>query len=144
MTNQEENEKPEPLSPVEDAAQWFKFADNDFTTATLAVEEDEPPISTICYLCQQAAEKYLKGYLISQGWTLKKLHDLSALLAECMLYDEDFETLKEAVITLNPYSVEARYPGDRFIHFFSEDAPTAVAKAKQIIEFVKAKLKARD
>jgi HEPN domain-containing protein len=59
-----------------------------------------------------------------------------------MLYDEDFEVLKEAVITLNPYSVEARYPGDRFVHFFSEDAKTAVAKAKQIIEFVRDRLEA--
>jgi len=142
MTNQEANERPDQPPPVEDADQWFRFADNDFSTATLAIEEDEPPTSTICYLCQQAAEKYLKGYLISKGWTLKKLHDLSALLAECMLYDEDFETLKEAIIILNPYSVEARYPGDRFVHFFREDAETAVAMANQIIEFVRDKLKA--
>jgi HEPN domain-containing protein len=76
----------------------------------------------------------LKGYLISKGWSLKKVHDLSALLAECMVYDQDFETLKQAVITLNPYSVEARYPGDRFIHFFPDDAKTAVEQAQQIID----------
>jgi HEPN domain-containing protein len=134
MTNHREKEKPERLSPVEDAEQWFKFADSDFTTATLGVEQEDPPISTICYLCQQAAEKYLKGYLISKGWSLKKVHDLSALLAECMVYDQDFETLKQAVITLNPYSVEARYPGDRFIHFFPDDAKTVVEQAQQIID----------
>jgi HEPN domain-containing protein len=140
MTDPTENEEPSRLTPVEDANEWFKFANNDFTTVMLAIKEEEPPLSTICYLCQQAAEKYLKGYLISKGWILKRLHDLSALLAECQLYDRDFEALRDAVITLNPYSVEARYPGDRVTDFSGEDAKTAAEKAEEIIEFVKQKL----
>ena len=32
-------------------------------------------------LLQEAAERYLKGYLVSRGWTLVKTHDLSRLLA---------------------------------------------------------------
>jgi hypothetical protein len=43
MTNHREKEKPERLSPVEDAEQWFKFADSDFTTATLVVEQEDHP-----------------------------------------------------------------------------------------------------
>lgn len=38
MTNQEENEPSEPPAPVEDADHRFKFANDDFTTATLAIE----------------------------------------------------------------------------------------------------------
>ena len=36
---------------------------------------------------QQAVEKYLKGYLLSKGWKLKKIHDLEPLLNEAIPHD---------------------------------------------------------
>lgn len=38
-------------------------------------------------LLHEAAERYLKGFLVSKGWHLVKTHDLSRLLAEACKFD---------------------------------------------------------
>ena len=37
----------------------------------------EGPSSAVVELLQEAVERYLKGYLISHGWSLRRIHDLS-------------------------------------------------------------------
>jgi len=50
----------------EHAREWFNKADTDLTSATLLAGIPGPP-ETICFLAQQGAEKYLKGYLAWRG-----------------------------------------------------------------------------
>ncbi len=50
------------------AKEWYKFADMDLAAAEfLKTMVPTTPIEIICYHCQQAAEKYLKGFLASCG-----------------------------------------------------------------------------
>ena len=56
-------------------------------------------------------EKYLKAYLIAQGSTLPRIHDLEELLNLCALYDATLITRLPLVQVLNPYAVLIRYPG---------------------------------
>lgn len=64
--------------------EWVEFARMDFLTAKHLHEYMHPkPLEIICYHCQQAIEKLLKGVLISKGVTIKKTHDLG-LLAEML------------------------------------------------------------
>ena len=47
-------------------SEWFRFADTDLLTAQHVMKTMiSQPFELICYHCQQAAEKYLKGYLIA-------------------------------------------------------------------------------
>ena len=41
-------------------SQWLIKADNDLKTAEFGLTANEPITDTICFHCQQAAEKYLK------------------------------------------------------------------------------------
>jgi len=59
---------------------------------------------------QQAAEKYLKGYLLSRGWSLKRTHDLEVLLNEAMNHDGRFQAYLNACIMVREFYVEERYP----------------------------------
>lgn len=59
---------------------------------------------------QQAAEKYLKGYLLGRGWPLIRTHDLEVLLNEALTYDERFEEYLDAGIVVREFYVEMRYP----------------------------------
>ena len=59
---------------------------------------------------QQATEKYLKGYLLAQGWELRRIHDLETLLNEAMAYDSSFEEFRGACQKINQYYLEERYP----------------------------------
>jgi HEPN domain-containing protein len=43
-------------------------------------------------LLQEAVERFLKAYLISQGWELQKIHNLSTLLDYSVVFDERFKT----------------------------------------------------
>lgn len=59
---------------------------------------------------QQALEKYLKGFLLSQGWPLKKIHDLEALLDDAVSYDRQLEDFRPLVQQVTGYYLIERYP----------------------------------
>ena len=66
----------------------------------------------MCFLCQAAAEKLLKAYLIAQGWTLERTHDVVTLLELCAAHDANWRDLMDEGAVLNEYIVSGRYPGD--------------------------------
>ena len=101
-----------PDRPVETPRQWLRFAAGDLAVAQHEMQQPTPVYHTVCFLCQSAAEKSLKGFLIAQGWPLEKTHDLVALLGSCTDYDTAFEVLLAEGAVLNEYIVAGRYPGD--------------------------------
>ncbi|MEA3349607.1 MAG: HEPN domain-containing protein [Chloroflexota bacterium] len=55
----------QPEKPVETPKVWIQFAEGDLAVAQREMQSELPVYHTICFLCQSAAEKFLKGYLIS-------------------------------------------------------------------------------
>jgi HEPN domain-containing protein len=71
-----------------------------------------PPVTDIvCFHCQQAAEKYLQGFLAWHATPSTRVHDLAALLVQCSVLDSRMTSLQPLVIMLTDYAVDARYPG---------------------------------
>ena len=96
--------------------EWMEFAEMDFLTAKHLYEHMYPkPLEIICYHCQQAIEKLLKGVLISRGVTIKKTHDLGLLAEMLQEYTEVDEKYLEMCDDLTPYGVKIRYPQELFI-----------------------------
>ena len=96
--------------------EWMAFAEMDFLTAKHLYEHMYPkPLEIICYHCQQAIEKLLKGVLISRGVTIKKTHDLGLLAEMLQEYTEVDEKYLEMCDDLTPYGVKIRYPQELFI-----------------------------
>jgi HEPN domain-containing protein len=122
----------------EQAREWFDKADTDLTSATLLAGIPGPP-ETICFLAQQGAEKYLKGYLAWRGVPFRKVHDLLEILNACRGEDDAFGQLETDCRMLNPYSVEVRYPGYPF-DCTREDAGDALARAERIRDFIRERL----
>ena len=50
---------------IELARQWLTKADNDLLNADNNLASENIPFDTVCFHCQQAAEKFLKAYSIS-------------------------------------------------------------------------------
>ena len=98
--------------PEETPAEWYRFADENRQVAERELSYEDPAAHTVCFLCQSAAEKYLKGYLIAHGWTLERTHDIVRLLELSREYEAAFADLLEDGETLNEYITEGRYPGD--------------------------------
>jgi HEPN domain-containing protein len=69
--------------------EWFRKADHDLTAAHKLIE-DADILDTVCFHCQQAAEKYLKAYLIFNGIEIERTHNLNKLKKECVKFDAGF------------------------------------------------------
>jgi HEPN domain-containing protein len=55
--------------------EWFERGKHDYETAKILFIKDVY-YDVIMFLLEQAVEKYIKGYLIFNGWELKKIHDI--------------------------------------------------------------------
>lgn len=97
-----------------------------------------------CFTAHQTAEKALKSFLLFHKKPLRRIHDLRALLENCIRIDKDFETLRESIITISPYYIETRYPiYEELTSFGEKDARDAYNLARSIVEFVEKKIKIR-
>lgn len=97
---------------METAQQWLHYAEGDLAVAEHEMQRPSPVYHTVCFLCQSAAEKFLKGFLISRGWSLERTHDLVELLGWCADYDAELAGMIAEGALLNEYIVAGRYPGD--------------------------------
>lgn len=87
---------------------WFEKARKDLRRVEVLLADDD--IEGAGFHLQQAAEKYLKGYLLGKGWSLKHTHDLEILLNEAMTHDDQFQNYLDVCIMVREFYVEERYP----------------------------------
>ena len=124
------------LEELEIARQWLAKARNDLLNADNNLKSEEIPFDTVCFHCQQAAEKLLKAYLIGNGQSHPITHDLFYILEKVRPLSSDAEKLRDALAILMPYSVEIRYPDDWYIPS-EEDAKEARAAAEKVLRWLK-------
>jgi HEPN domain-containing protein len=118
---------------VETVREWLRYAEEDLGVAVREFERSSIACHTICFLCQAEAEKLLKAYLIAQGWTLERTHDVVALLELCAAYDDNWRDLMDEGAVLNEYIVSGRYPGDvAFEEIGRPEAEEALEAARRI------------
>ena len=120
---------------------WLRLAHENLLFARSGMGEEFSPYHTVCYLCQGSAEKYLKAFLILNGWELEKTHDLLKLLVFCTEFDAEFVKLKGPCELLNEYITVGRYPEDLpFESISRNDASEAIEAANEIEHLVAAKM----
>jgi len=119
---------------------WFKRADEDLSLIEVLLKEESFFPNPICFHAEQAAEKYLKGFLAHHGLHVRKIHDLEVLVEDCKKINPSFEAIQDNARFLNQFYIESRYPDD-YIEFSSKDAKEAYVAAKNIKELVLEKIK---
>jgi len=119
---------------------WFMRADEDLALIEVLLKEESFFPNPICFHAEQAAEKYLKGFLAHHEMHVRKVHDLEILVEDCKKVDQSFEEVLDDARFLNQFYIESRYPDD-YTEFSSEDAKEAYVVAKKIKEFVLGKIK---
>ena len=88
-------------------------------------------------LLHQAVEKHLKGYLLAQGWKLKKTHDLEVLVTEAMAYERAFESFLEFSRVLSASYLENRYPPGLPRKYTREEVADIMGQAEKLITKIK-------
>lgn len=119
---------------IEIVRQWLYKAKNDLLNADNNLKSEEVPFDTVCFHCQQAAEKFLKAYLIGKGQSYPITHDLFLILQKILPINKNAESLRDALAILMPYAVEIRYPDDWYMPT-KEDALEARQAADQVLEW---------
>lgn len=87
---------------------WIEKARKDLDRVPVRLKEGDN--EDAAFHLQQAIEKYLKAFLLSKGWQLKKIHDLEALLDEAVKYEPSFEKFREVCEEITGYYLAGRYP----------------------------------
>jgi HEPN domain-containing protein len=123
------------MGKTEILQQWLDKGKDDLRAAEyLSTMRYPTPDEIICYHCQQSAEKYLKGFLVSHDIEPEKTHNLKDLLKICQEYNTEFSTLSSEAFILTKYAMLPRYPNE--LDITNEDMKTALNYAKIIQEFV--------
>ncbi len=122
--------------------EWIKKADEDFGFASINLNNPSNPYyAQICYHFQQAAEKYLKAYIVAYNLEFKKIHDLPELLRICLQKEPSFSSLSQECEFLTDYYIDTRYPVHWPAKVNRKEAKEAKVSAKKIGSFVKDFLK---
>lgn len=124
---------------------WIKIANQDLALAQIIFQDiDEVYSSYVCFLCEQAVEKYLKAFLIKYKGKIEqkdKTHRLLYLANQCKRFKLDLQDYQIDLITLTELYAPARYPGIIQGALLKEDAKEAIKSAKKVIKHIKAYLK---
>ena len=86
-----------PLTPGD----WFENARRDWQRVEERLEENE--CADAAFLLQQSLEKFLKGYLVSKGWELKRTHDVGDLLEEVTGFDPEYAAFRDLCKEISEY-----------------------------------------
>jgi len=98
--------------------QWLERANEDLFVVEKLTKPEMTAISSVCFHCQQAVEKFLKAYLIANQIEIQKTHNIEFLLSECEEINGDFSDIDPK--NLSDFGVDVRYPGDIYIPTESE------------------------
>ena len=120
---------------------WLQKAEDDLSFARKTFKETDF-FDHVCYLSQQAVEKYLKAIIvIKTGGITKqeKTHNL-LYLAQICRKAVDLEDFRENLRILSEAYIPARYPSNGYVKASKEDAGECLNAAEKVIDAIKEKI----
>lgn len=122
--------------------EWLGKAEEDFSLAEHLVAENTSYYAAIGFHAQQAAEKYLKAFLVDRQIEFPKTHDLAELLDRVSAVNTSMAESLNEITVLTSYGVGARYPAD-LPAISPDEAGRAVELAKMVRDAIILAIKAR-
>ena len=120
---------------------WLTQAEEDLKAAKDSLKDEH--YDWVCFQAQQSAEKALKFFLYSRGYTSIITHSLKELVRECKKLEKNFSKIESYARYLDMFYIPTRYPnglaGDLAPAEFyeEEDAEKCINYAESILESVK-------
>jgi len=122
------------------AGEWFKKAQPDLDFAGMGLKETNH-FGQVCFFCQQAVEKYLKGFLTAFDCNFSKIHQTAILIKKCAGIDKRFGSLLKECKILDRYYIPTRYPVPWQENYTKTDARQALKISERIIDLITTILK---
>jgi HEPN domain-containing protein len=118
--------------PPDIVSEWIEKAEEDYGFACAGIEYTDY-FAQICFHFQQAAEKYLKAFIVAKKLDFRPVHSLLELLRICSQAAPDAQRLEEACRFLNPFYIDTRYP----VHWPGAYDRRAAIQAKEMVEIIR-------
>ena len=111
---------------------WMKIAEKDFDRVEFLLKAHDTG-----FFLQQSVEKFLKAFLISKGWKLKRIYDLEPLLNEGLLFDASLEAYRFVLQKISGFYFIELYPIILDTGITEEDIKQAFTEVKGLIEKIR-------
>lgn len=89
-------------------AHWLRIAEKDWMRVMRLLDAGDAELAGLCL--QQALEKFLKAFLLSKGWHLRRTHNLDALLDDAVGYDSFLGRVQGVCQRITAFYFVERYP----------------------------------
>ena len=140
--------------PPNSLQDWIGRAEEDLRVAAHLSADFAAWPNTVCFHCQQSAEKFLKALIIAQHERPARTHDLGELLEHLRTLGFTLGDVDADCVLLSKFAVRTRYPDDsndetgdmerifiaQPIVFSEEDARHALPALNRIVAAVRAHL----
>ena len=126
---------------MRETKKWFTQAEEDLKAAKDSLKSGH--YNWACFQAQQSAEKTLKFFLYSQGYTSIITHSIKELVRECKKIEKGFSEVESYARHLDMFYIPTRYPNGLAgelapAEFYEmEDAEQCISYAELISESVK-------
>jgi HEPN domain-containing protein len=116
------------------ARKWLRKAESDAISAWREYRaRKHPNFDSACFHAQQSVEKCLKGALDALNLPVRRVHDLSILLDDCLAAHANWGKMRYDLELLSQYSILFRYPGEDATRDQSRAALEAMDRCRAII-----------
>ncbi len=113
--------------------QWFQYANVDLIGAKSLFDlNDKIHFRNIGFLCQQSAEKSLKGFLAHRKIKFSKTHDLKILADLAIESEPSLKSALAEVDLLTKYAVIFRYPDAEVKTLTKKEIKKSINQASKI------------
>jgi HEPN domain-containing protein len=116
--------------------EWLQKADEDFHFAGSSLKESNY-YAQICFHFHQAAEKYLKAYIVAHDLEFEKTHNLIKLLSVCSSQNSEILSLMKECERLNTAYIDTRYPVHWPVDYTEEKALNMKKDAENVANTIR-------
>ena len=125
------------------AEAWIKQARQDLSAAEANADDGRHALA--CFLCHEAAEKAVIGFLYAKGAEQVWGHALADLCEDAQAFDQSFDLVKSVAVLLDKHYLGARYPqslpgGVPADVYDQSDSERALETASDVVESVERRL----
>lgn len=110
---------------------WLRYARKDWRRIFAMLNDND--VEGAAFFIQQALEKYLKAFMLQQGWLLRKIHDLDALLDDAIKYNSSLESFRGLCKRVSGYYFIERYPAPALLDLNRIDIERDMEEAKEFV-----------
>jgi HEPN domain-containing protein len=118
--------------------EWLGKAEGDLRAAEHLLTLAQRDYFTAAFHAQQAAEKFLKAFLVRHQIAFPKTHDLQELIELAARADTGLRAELASAVMLTPFGIEFRYPGEQIADLLT--ARDALKQAQQVREIIRQRL----